>query len=66
MFVFGLVLLDVEPVCFRVNEPIDIFRIIALCVATMLAKLDAESLERAGVQSAQEAFDNEPRAQIQT
>src|SRR5690606_4991795 len=61
----GLVLLDVVPVGFGVDEPVDVLGIIPLRVAAMLAELDAEAVKRAGVQAAQESLDDESRPQVE-
>lgn len=55
----GLELLDVVLVGFRIDQPVNILRVVAGGIAAVFAELDGETLERAGMQSLQETFDDE-------
>jgi hypothetical protein len=62
---FGLVLLDVVAVGLGEDEPVDVFEVVALGVSAVFAEFDAEPVERAGVQTAQKALDDEPGPQVE-
>jgi hypothetical protein len=62
----SLVLLNVVPVGFSVDQPIDVFGVVPLRIAAVLAELDAESVKRTGVKATQKPFDNEPCPKIET
>ena len=55
----GLELLDVVLVGLGVDQPVDVLGIVAGRVLAMLAELDREAVERAGVQPLQETLDDE-------
>src|SRR5205807_296902 len=60
-----LKLLEVVLVGLGVDAPVEILQVIAGHVLAVLAELDGEAVERAGVQARQEALDDELGAQVE-
>ena len=61
----GLEFLDVILVGLGVDQPVDVLGVVAGGVLAMLAELDGEAVEGAGVQAVQKPPDDELRAEIQ-
>ena len=60
-----LELLDVVAIAARVDLPVDRGEIVARHVLAILGELDAEALERAAVQTGEEALDDRARLELE-
>src|SRR5262249_16610841 len=61
-----LELLEIVLIRLGVDAPVEVLEVVAGHVLAMLAELDREAVKRAGVQSGQEAFDDELGAEVES
>ena len=54
----GLILLDVITVGLGIHEPVDVFRVVSLCITAVFTEFDREAVKGRGMQTLQKSFDD--------